>query len=149
MKSKGESGKLRGLVAPHIDYDPGTEDVCGRVSEVEPIREPQLVVVLGTSHAPARNMFVLTKKHFANGVRTGDNGVEFMERLAEQLPFDGFEDELNHRNEHSIELEAVWLKYLLREREALRICRCCVQAFEGMMKEGKSPKKNERGAGVL
>ena len=56
--------------------------------EVEPIREPQLVVVLGTSHAPARNMFVLTKKHFATAFGQATTDVEFVERLASKLPFE-------------------------------------------------------------
>ena len=130
---------LAALIAPHIDYDRGRQAYACAFREVAPLSAPQLVLVLGTSHAPARNRFILTRKHFATPFGRTATDVEFVETLARKLPFDPFADEFNHRNEHSIELQAVFLKYLLREPGALAIVPVLCGSLTDIVAAGASP----------
>lgn len=136
---QARSGTLCALIAPHIDYARGHASYAAAFRQVEPLTTPQLVLLLGTSHAPAKNPFILTRKHFATPFGQAATDVEFVERLAQKLPFDPFIDEFNHRSEHSIELEAVLLKFLLREPNALRIIPVLCGSFEPLMSSGRSP----------
>ena len=136
-------GRLSGLIAPHIDYARGGVAYAHAYREVEPLDAPQLVLLLGTSHAPTENRFVLTRKRFATPFGQATTDVEFVEALAAKLPFDAFADEFVHRNEHSIELEVIWLKYLLRQPDALRIVPVLCGSFEGLLRAGRSPGDDE------
>ncbi len=68
--------------------------------------------MLGTGHEFVQNCFALTVKDFETplGVVTCD--TEICDELLRRTPFDIRASEYNHRTEHTIEFQAVFLSYL-------------------------------------
>lgn len=102
----------RGLIAPHIDLHRGGHSYAwgyGALAESEPA---ELYVLLGTCHMPMRQAFAATKLPYDTpfGPVRADQG--FLHRLQQRAPFDIYADELSHRREHALELQAVYLRHL-------------------------------------
>ncbi len=104
----------RGMIVPHIDYHRGAAGYgqCYRVLRAAPT--PDTVVVVGTAHVPLRERFSLCEKDFdtpLGPVRVNhDLAGAIRQALAPIADVD--RDVLAHRGEHSIELQAVWLRHL-------------------------------------
>jgi len=109
---------VRGLVSPHIDYQRGGP-VYAQVwaGLAEAMRQAEIAIIFGTDHLSGEAGLTLTRQHYATpwGVLpTAHHVVEAMaQAMGDQV---AFREELHHRVEHSIELAAVWLHYLLGER---------------------------------
>lgn len=104
----------RGMIAPHIDFLRGAHGY-GQVYRL--LRErpaPRAVVVLGTAHLPIGERYALCEKDFATplgNVRVDHDICRFLRRrLAPHCDLD--RDLLSHRGEHSVELQAVWLRHI-------------------------------------
>jgi AmmeMemoRadiSam system protein B len=110
----GAGSEIRGLVSPHIDYGRGGP-VYARVwkQAADAASYADLALILGTDHYGSPGSLTLTRQHYATpfGVlpTAGDVVDALAEALGEQAAFD---QELNHRSEHSIELAAVWLHHM-------------------------------------
>lgn len=109
---------IRGLISPHIDYQRGGPvyaQVWDRAAEA--VREAEVAIIFGTDHLSGEAGFTLTRQHYATpwGVLpTAHRAVDAVaQAIGDQV---AFRDELHHRVEHSIELAAVWLHYLLEDR---------------------------------
>ncbi len=111
-------GHLRAVICPHIDYARGGlvyARLWDRVKEA--LAEFDLFLVLGTDHAGAPGALTLTRQSYDTpfGVLPTDEGA--VDMVAEAMgPQAAFGLELNHRTEHSVELAAVWLRYLTGNR---------------------------------
>lgn len=108
----------RGLVSPHIDYARGGS-VYARVWKraEEMVRQAELAVVLGTDHFGQDGGLALTRQHYATPLGLLPTAVDVVDALAGAVGADvAFVDELHHRSEHSVELAAVWLQHMRRER---------------------------------
>jgi AmmeMemoRadiSam system protein B len=106
--------QVRGVISPHIDYERGGPVYAQVWSQAaEAVRDAELVIVLGTDHNGGDGRITLTRQTYATpyGVLPTDIGLvcELAERMGPELAFG---EELNHRNEHSIELAAVWLHHM-------------------------------------
>lgn len=104
----------RGIIAPHIDYQRGGP-VYARVWQraAAALRDADLVIIFGTDHNGGPGTVTLTHLPFATpyGVLPTDSGL--IDQLATAVgPEAAFRDELHHRDEHSIELSAVWLHHI-------------------------------------
>jgi hypothetical protein len=99
-------------------------------------------VILGVAHSGAENPFTATRKDFESplGVSLADH--EFMDSLCGELSFDILEDEIAHRNEHSIEFQIVFLQQLLSGRH--KIVPVLIGSFHEMLALGKRPEEDER-----
>jgi MEMO1 family protein len=115
---KERNGQVRGLVAPHIDPWRGKRGYghaygllhAGLREEVDTF------VLLGTSHAPMREPFALCRKTFATplgGIEVDDGAVD---AIAARAPFDPFTDVFNHKREHSLEFQVVFVRHLVGDR---------------------------------
>lgn len=107
----------RGLVSPHIDYQRGGP-VYAQVWRrgARAVLDADLVLIFGTDHNGRPGSITLTHLPYATpyGVLPADTAL--VDRLAEAIgPEAAFREELNHRNEHSVELSAVWLHHLYHE----------------------------------
>jgi AmmeMemoRadiSam system protein B len=114
-------GRLCGLIAPHIDILRGGACFASGYAELARESRARIFVILGISHVPTARRFVLTGKDFDTPLGVVSTDRTFIEKLSNRCSRDYFEDELVHRNEHSVEFQAVMLKYLYPEREDLRI----------------------------
>jgi hypothetical protein len=103
---------LKGLVAPHIDFQRGGPAFAWSYRALAERTEADTFIVLGTVHAPTQGIYNLTRKAFETplGVIEADGG--FVDALASRYPEDLFRDEFAQRGEHSIEFQAVFLRYI-------------------------------------
>jgi AmmeMemoRadiSam system protein B len=114
-----QTRRMVGLIAPHIDpwrgaigYGHAYGALAGAISD-----EVDTFILFGTSHAPMREMFALCDKSFDTplGVVSADHDA--IGAIAKRVPFDPYADLLNHKREHSLEFQVVFLRHLLGERD--------------------------------
>jgi len=110
----------RGIVSPHIDYQRGGP-VYSQVWRrgVDAVLEADLVLIFGTDHNGTPGSITLTHLPYATPYGILPTDTTLIDCLAEAVgPEAAFQEELNHRNEHSVELSAVWLHHLYHEAGA-------------------------------
>ena len=119
------SGELKAIISPHIDFERGGdsygmiwEQVRGQLQDVE------LFVIFGTDHNGDGPRLTLTNQDYKTPLGSLQTDSELVDELAMILSSDNsvadhpFTDELNHINEHSIELATVWLHRALGHSNA-------------------------------
>jgi AmmeMemoRadiSam system protein B len=105
--------RLAGLIAPHLDFDRGSRcyaDAYGVLAVAEP---PRRFVILGTNHFGRSSSVVATRKDFQTPLGTTPTDLAFIEALETQLGADLCEQEFDHQNEHSVELQVLILQHML------------------------------------
>jgi hypothetical protein len=114
--SSAEAPRLRGLVAPHIDFHRGGPTYAWAYRALLERSDADLFVILGTCHAGMADPFAATLKPYDTPL--GATGVdrEFFEALSRRYGHDLLASETAHRSEHSIEFQAVMLRRLLGSR---------------------------------
>lgn len=140
----GETAPIRGVVSPHIDYQRGGP-VYAEVwrAAAAAARQAELVIILGTDHRGGEASLTLTSQSYATpfGVLPTDRGVVGL--LAAALgPEAAFDEELNHRQEHSIELAAGWLHFV-RGGEAVPVVPVLCGSFGGFVAGQGEPAAHE------
>jgi AmmeMemoRadiSam system protein B len=141
-----DKSKLSGLIAPHIDPRRGGVAYARAYTRLAGAAErPELVIILGTSHYGAGpELFTATLKNYATPFGTLTTDREFVERLRSRYRAgDLFADELLHRNEHSIEFQALFLAHALGV-EQYRIVPILVSSFHQMVASGARPTSEPR-----
>lgn len=115
---RARPGTVVGLVAPHIDPWRGAAGYGHAYAELAAGVAPETdtFVIFGTSHAPMREPFALCRKAFETplGEVPADEGA--IDEVAKAAPFDVYADEFNHKREHSLEFQVVFLKHLFKDR---------------------------------
>jgi AmmeMemoRadiSam system protein B len=108
--------RLRGLIAPHIDFQRGGPVYGWAYRELLERADADLFVILGTCHAGMADPFAITLKPYQTPL--GDVAVdrEFSAELGRRYRDDLLASEAAHRNEHSIEFQAVMLRHVLGAR---------------------------------
>jgi AmmeMemoRadiSam system protein B len=117
--SHANGKRMVALVAPHIDPWRGAlgyGHAYGAMAAALP-DEVDTFVLFGTSHAPMREPFALCRKAFATPLGEVEADEEGIDALAASARgFDPYADQFNHKREHSLEFQVVFLKHLLRGR---------------------------------
>ena len=111
---------LRGLIAPHIDPWRGARcygEAYGVLAKALP-PDADTFVLFGTSHAPMREPFSLCRKAFDTPLGRMEADKESIDAIAAACDFDPYADQFNHKREHSLEFQAVFLRHLLGKRPA-------------------------------
>jgi hypothetical protein len=108
-----DGAPLRGLVAPHIDLRVGGPCYAWAYRELAERSDATVFVLLGTSHAGGSHPFIVTRKDFATPLGTVRTDTAFVTRLAQVYGGELERDEILHRNEHSLEFQALFLQYVL------------------------------------
>jgi AmmeMemoRadiSam system protein B len=104
---------VRGLVAPHIDFARGGPAYAWAYRALAEARDADCVVVVGTAHGGLDgHPFAATAKAFETPFGPLEVDQEVLDAIVRRAPTDLFAAELAHRNEHSIEFQAIWLQYL-------------------------------------
>ncbi|HEY3817854.1 MAG TPA: AmmeMemoRadiSam system protein B [Polyangiaceae bacterium] len=116
---RANGAAMVGLVAPHIDPWRGAVGyghAYGALAAALPA-EADTFVLFGTSHAPMGAPFALCRKAFATPLGDVPAATESIDALAACADgFDPYADQFNHKREHSLEFQVVFLKHLLGER---------------------------------
>ncbi len=145
-----KQGRIAGLIAPHIDPRRGAAAYAHAYGELRMHEPPELVIILGTSHyGGGPELFSATRKDYATPLGAARTDREFVDRIAAHYAGgDLFGDELLHRNEHSIEFQALFLKWALGDRE-FSIVPILVSSFHEMVLRGTLPSEDRRVASFL
>lgn len=135
--------QIRGIVCPHIDYQRGGSVYASVWQKVtRAISEVEVAVIFGTNHLGGKNLFSLTCQQYATPFGTLPTSIDIVDRLAGAIGVEAaFEDELYHRNEHSIELALIWLHYLLGTNECEVVPILC-GTFEQFINGNSAPVDN-------
>jgi AmmeMemoRadiSam system protein B len=128
------------VLAPHIDYARGGRSYTWAFRELFERTAASLFVIIGTSHYSAHR-FTLTRKHFQTPLGVVPTDQEYIDRLVKHYGDGLFDDELTaHMPEHSIELEVVFLQYLLEGVRPFRIVPLVVGSFQECVQFGWPPE---------
>src|SRR5262249_53683530 len=143
-RGQGAGPVVRGVIAPHIDYHRGGPAYAWAYRELAERCSADVFVIFGTCHAGMEHPFALTRKDFASPLGAAAVDVDFVEALAKRARQDCFGSELAHRVEHSIELQAVFLRYLFADRRDVRIVPVLASFAHEAMHRGLGPDDDLR-----
>ena len=110
--SEKPEGKLLALVAPHIDLSVGGR-VYSRAYQTLKGSRPKTVIILGTGHQMARDLFAVSDKDFETPLGVAECDRQRVEKLKTAGPQVIAENDFAHRAEHSIEFQVLFLQHLL------------------------------------
>lgn len=140
-----EEGKtaVKAIMAPHIDLRAGGPCFAWAYSELAGSLRPDVFVILGIGHTPMENLFSVTRKDFATPLGVLPADQPFVETLIENYPGDLLADEFVHRNEHSVEFQAIFLRYVYPDRDISIVPILC-GSFHEMIAARKQPIEDPR-----
>jgi AmmeMemoRadiSam system protein B len=141
----GPDGSIRlsGAIAPHIDYRRGGPCYAWAHRQILESPAPDLFIILGTAHSPMKRPFALTRKHFQTPWGPVETDQAFLSAVEGEGGRDFYEDEWVHKNEHSIELQLIFLRAFWERPDPLRVvpilCGSFHEAVQNQMSPGELP----------
>ncbi len=139
----------KAIVAPHIDFHRGGPCYAWAYKELVETPGADLYILLGTSHCGGESPFTATLKDFVTPLGTVETDKEFVRELKEKYAGDLFLEEHLHRTEHSLEFQAVFLKYVAHRQAGLsgrnkpfKIVPILVSSFHAMV-QGRTLREND------
>ncbi|HEX9901462.1 MAG TPA: AmmeMemoRadiSam system protein B [Acidobacteriota bacterium] len=105
-------GRMRALVAPHIDLQAGKRAygrIYGLLRETPP---PRTVLLLGTGHSLGPEYFSLTEKDFETPLGLVKTDRESVRCLASRAGRAAEANDFGHRGEHSLEIQLIFLQHI-------------------------------------
>ncbi len=128
---------LRGLIAPHIDFTRGGPTYAHAYGALADHPGADTYIIFGTSHSPMPQRFSIGSKDYETPLGPAPIDTDFVSRLSARLNNE-YRDEFSHRGEHSIEFQAVCLKYILRNAPGFKIIPILVDSFYDILSEGRT-----------
>jgi MEMO1 family protein len=138
----------RGMISPHIDYQRGGPvyaQVWSRAGAA--IQAADLIIIFGTDHNGGPGEITLTRQPYATPFGVLPTDEKLIDKLAQAVgEKPAFNEELHHRDEHSIELSAVWLHYILQRNgsAAKPMIPVLVGSFQHFLTNGEHPINDQR-----
>jgi AmmeMemoRadiSam system protein B len=126
-----------GLVAPHIDLHRGGPAYACAYAALADSPPPDLIVALGVAHVSPPSPWAFTRKPYETPYGPMAVDESLYGEIEKKLWYNPRDDEWTHRREHSLEFQALWLRYLWREKTPPWIPILC-SSFERFADE-KSP----------
>jgi AmmeMemoRadiSam system protein B len=105
-----------GLVAPHIDFTRGGPAYAWAYQALSERKAPDIVIALGVAHASPDSPWIFTHKSYETPFGPMEVDDALYQKLSSRVWYEPRVDEWVHKSEHSLEFQAVWLKYLWREK---------------------------------
>jgi hypothetical protein len=137
------------LVAPHIDFHRGGAAYAWGYRDLAERCDADLFVIFGTCHAGMADAFALSRKDYDTPLGPAGVDRDFVESLAARAGQDCFASELAHRSEHSIEFQAVFLRYLFAGRREVTVVPVLTSFVHEALLQGKRPEDDPRVARFL
>jgi hypothetical protein len=137
-------GGIRGVIAPHIDFHRGGLAYAWGYRQLAERSDGDLFVIFGTCHAGISDPFALTRKDYATPFGPAAVDRDFVEALSKRAGQDCFASELAHRGEHSIEFQAVFLRYLYAARRDFTIVPILTSFAHEALAHRKGPEDDPR-----
>ena len=135
---------LHGIIAPHIDFHRGGPAYAWAYREVAERCEADVFVIFGTCHAGMADPFAMTRKAYETPFGAAEVDRELVEAVAGRAGQDCFGCESAHRGEHSIEFQAVFLRYLFAGRRDIRIVPVLTSFAHEALARGQRPEDDPR-----
>jgi AmmeMemoRadiSam system protein B len=112
QESEHKGQPIKALIAPHYELRDAGPVYAWAYKELREAEAPNLFVIVGTCQAGLENGYAVTGKDFETplGLVKTDRGI--VEQLAASAPF-CFDEELAHKQEHSIEFQLLFLQFVL------------------------------------
>jgi MEMO1 family protein len=136
--------EVRAVIAPHIDFHRGGPAYAWAYRELAERSQADLFVIFGTCHGGMEQPFALTRKDYASPLGDAPVDRDFVEALAARARQDCFGSELAHRIEHSIEFQAVFLRYLYASQRKVTIVPVLASFAHEAMLSGRQPDDDPR-----
>jgi AmmeMemoRadiSam system protein B len=111
LPDETRNGRLAGLIAPHVDLHRGGPTYAWAARALKQSTPADLYVVLGTCHTPMDTPYAAIRRPYATPLGTAPLAREALAWLEERCTWDLYVDEFSHRAEHSIEFQALYLRY--------------------------------------
>jgi MEMO1 family protein len=137
----GMNGAPTAVLVPHLDPRRAGGTIAQGILPLDDAgKEPLRVVVFGTGHMLYDEMFALTRKHFDTPIGRVTCDTAFVDALADKIGPAAYRAELAHREEHSIEFAALYLRHRFGDR--VRIVPILVGGFHSIVEAGASPRED-------
>ena len=144
-----KNGTVKVLIAPHIDLRRGGATFAFAYREIAKRAPSDLYLVFGTGHHSCNSLLTLTKKNYDTPLGPIETDVDFVERFNRIAGMDVFEEEWLHRDEHSVEFQAVFLRYVLGDSWKGKMVPILCGSFHHFVQEGISPRYDSSFADAL
>jgi AmmeMemoRadiSam system protein B len=131
---------VRAIIAPHIDFRRGGPVYAWAYRELAERSDADCYVILGTCHAGMEDPFALTLKDYDTPFGPAAVDRELADALSRRCGADLLGSELAHRSEHSIEFQAVFLRYLFAGRREFTIMPILASFLHESLALGKDPE---------
>jgi MEMO1 family protein len=118
--SEHKGQPIKGLVAPHYEIKDAGPIYAWAYKELQESQAPDLFVVLGTCHAGLQNGYAVTGKDFETPLGLVKTDRAIIDRLKAAAGF-CFDEELAHKNEHSIEFQLPFLQFVTGQEKSIAI----------------------------
>ncbi len=105
---------IKAFIAPHIDPRLGGSVYAQVYQLVAQSAPADLYVIFGIAHQGAANYFALTKKDFVTPLGQVKTDAGLVDEVGNHSETDFMYDELQHRAEHSIEFQTIFLKHFVK-----------------------------------
>ncbi len=137
----------RGIISPHIDYGRGGS-VYAKVWQraKKAVLEADIVLIFGTDHNGGPGTFTLTRQPYATPYGVLPTDTALIDTLAAAIGEENaYAEELHHRQEHSIELTAVWLHHITQQAgvDPKPMIPILIGSFQHFTANGSHPAENE------
>lgn len=140
VESSGQaaSGKVKGIVAPHIDVRHGGNCFAAAYAHLKN-RRPEVYVIFGVGHGISTNLYTVCPKDFETPLGRVPVDVRGLEKLQELLGEEIFAEDFLHRNEHSVEFQTVFLRSMWGDAEPVPVIPVLCSSFHEIMTRKISP----------
>lgn len=116
VSSPTKNQSLLGMISPHIDFNRGGAYYAWAYQALSETQMPDIIVGVGVAHVSPNSPWVMTKKAYDTPYGPMALNENLFNDFKSALWYDPTADEIVHRTEHSLEFQALWLKYLWREK---------------------------------
>jgi AmmeMemoRadiSam system protein B len=139
LGGRGGVDGLRGVVAPHIDFQRGGFCYAFAHRAIWERNSSRCFIIFGTAHTAMEYPYCLTRKDFVTPLGTLNVDQELIDAIQFRCPDDLFKDEGVHRSEHSIEFQCIFLRYLYPEPDPLKIVPILTGSLQEAVEKGIPP----------
>jgi MEMO1 family protein len=140
----GSGFGLRGLLAPHIDFHRGGPTYAWAYRELLRRSDADCFVILGTCHAGMSDPFAATLKAYDTPLGSAPVDHDVLDALGRRYGHDLFGSEGAHRVEHSIEFQAVMLRWALADRRPFTVVPVLASFLHEAVWTGAAPEADSR-----
>src|SRR5688500_8736584 len=121
-KPSANAGKaLKGIVAPHYDLRQGGPIYAWAYKEVHEAEVADIFVLLGTCQAGLENGYALTDKDFETPLGKVAVNRDVLDVLRKKGGASYFDEELSHKNEHSLEFQLPFLQHTVGTKKPFTV----------------------------